>query len=201
MYAAFPIVSLCGSSGALPAYVEILRAMPADSGMSFVVLTHRREQLPSHLVDVLSRETRMPVEEVREGTVLQPNHVYVIPGGKDMTIGGTASRFHLAPAATPDGWPGTFDIYLESLAGTTYGRAITVILSGLAKDGSAALKHLRQRGGVNYAQTDAPESSMPESAMLTGMVDYAGSPAQIAQAILGWAAGPKKADRRRPVEV
>lgn len=179
----FRIVSLCGSAGALPAYIEILKAMPVDSGMAFVILTHRRMGTPCWLVDILSRVTGMRVGEIAEGCVFEPNHVYVIPAGEDLTIDGEA--FCLVPATTVYGWPDSFDIYLDSVAKTTRRRAVTVILSGMSEDGSAALGDLRKSGGLNYAQTDAPSRDMPESAVRTGMVDYEGSPEEIAAAILG----------------
>ena len=179
----FRIVSLCGSAGALPAYIEILKAMPVDSGMAFVVLTHRRMGMPCWLVDILSRVTRMQVGEIAEGCIFKPNQVYVIPAGEDLTTDG--ETFSLVPATTVSGWPDAFDIYLESVARTTHLRAVTVILSGMSEDGSAALKHLRKSGGLNYAQADAPSRGMPESAVRTGMVDYVGSPEEIAAVILG----------------
>jgi chemotaxis response regulator CheB len=177
----FRIVSLCGSAGAVEAYTDILRSVPADSGMTFVVLTHRRVGIPCMLVKVLSRVTRMPVQEILNGQHFKPNNVYVIPAGKDLTINGSA--FLLAPARTLRGWPDAFDIYLQSVARTTFRRAVTVILSGMAADGSAFLKELRATGGVNYAQTDARTPSMPDSAMRTGMIDYAASAVEIAGAI------------------
>lgn len=186
MPAKFRIVSLCGSAGALPAYVQILKAMPADSGMTFVILTHRRADTPCWLVDILSRVTPMLVEEIFDGSVFQPNRVYVIPAGKDLTIAG--GTFCLAPARTVNGWPDAFDIYLESVAIATVRRAVTVILSGMSGDGSAALEHLRKSGGLNYAQTGARSPTMPESAIGTGMVDYSGSPEEIALSILGLSA-------------
>ena len=179
----FRIVSLCGSAGALPAYIEILKAMPVDSGMAFVILTHRRMGTPCWLVDILSRVTRMQVGEIAEGCVFEPNHVYVIPAGEDLTIDGEA--FCLVPATTVYGWPDSFDIYLDSVARTTRARAVTVILSGMSEDGSAALEDLRKSGGLTYAQIDAPSRGMPESAVRTGMVDYEGSPEEIAAVILG----------------
>jgi two-component system CheB/CheR fusion protein len=138
---------------------------------------------PCWLVDILSRVTCMQVGEIAEGCVFEPNHVYVIPAGEDLTIDGQA--FCLVPASTVYGWPDSFDIYLDSVARTTRRRAVTVILSGMSEDGSAALKDLRKSGGLNYAQTDAPSRDMPESAVRTGMVDYEGSPEDIAAAILG----------------
>ena len=156
--------------------------MPTDSGMAFVILTHRREGNSSGLIQILSRATSMQVQEVRDGSLFQPNTVYVMPGGKDLTIARDA--FRLDPMSTLRGLPDGFDIYLESVATTTFQRAITVILSGMAADGSAALEHLRETGGTNYAQTGAEFSSMPDSAVRTGMVDYVGSPEQIAVSIL-----------------
>ena len=138
---------------------------------------------PCWLVDILSRVTRMQVGEIAEGCIFEPNHVYVIPAGEDLTMDGAA--FSLVPATTVNGWPDAFDIYLDSVARTTQRRAVTVILSGMSEDGSAALKDLRRSGGLNYAQADAPSRGMPESAVRTGMVDYVGSPEAIAALILG----------------
>jgi two-component system CheB/CheR fusion protein len=151
--------------------------------MAFVVLTHRRIGTPCWLVDILSRVTRMKVRQIAEGCVFEPNHVYVIPAGEDLTMNGEA--FSLVPAATVNGWPDSFDIYLDSVARTTQRRAVTVILSGMSEDGSSALRDLRKSGGLNYVQADAPSRGMPESAVRTGMVDYVGSPEEIAAVILG----------------
>lgn len=173
----FRIVTLCGSAGALSAYVEILRAVPAHSGMAFVVLTHRRIETPCWLVQILSHETGMHVEEIADGMVLHPDSVYIGPAGMDLTTDGDA--LWLAPASKLKGWPNTFDLFLNSVAQNTLGRAVTVILSGQAKDGSAALELLKTNGGMNYAQSDASSDSMPRSAIATGNVDYVGSPGEI----------------------
>lgn len=181
MAADFQIVSLCGSAGALPAYIEFLQFIPRNCGMAFVVPTHRRTGNPCQLVQILSRVTDMQVEEIENGMALEPNRVYVIPVGKDLTTDGKA--FLLVPASVTYGWLNTFDIFLRSIARSTLGRAITVILSGDAQDGSAALAELRLSGGVNYVQANAEISSMPRSAVRTSKVDFIGSPAEIAMAI------------------
>jgi hypothetical protein len=89
----------------------------------------------------------------------------------------------LSPTSKIKGWPNTFDLFLNSVAQNTLGRAVTVILSGNAKDGSAALEILKTTGGMNYAQTNASSDSMPRSAIATGNVDYVGSPGEIIAAI------------------
>ena len=141
--------------------------------MVFIVLSHRRLKRFNYLPQILSRATRMPVEEIVDGTVFQPNCVYILPAGTDLTTDGSA--FKLAPTAKVLGWPDAFDIFLRSLANCTRNRAVTVILSGMASDGSAALGELRKSGGINFAQTGAPYPSMPDSAFETGNIDSVGS--------------------------
>jgi two-component system CheB/CheR fusion protein len=177
----FPIVTLCGSAGALPAYVQILRSMPQNSGMGFVILTHRRAGRACDLVNILSAVTNMQVEEIGDGSALLANRVHVIPAGKDLTTDGTV--FRLAPMSTVFGWPDGFDIFLRSLAQSTHRRAVTIILSGMSADGSAALGTLRRQGCVAFAQTDATMNSMPKHAVATGNVDYFCSAADIGKLV------------------
>lgn len=173
----FRIITLCGSAGALSAYLQILRIMPHDSGMAFVVLTHRRVGSTDQLVKIFSPVTTMPVQEIEEGTILLSNRIYVIPGEKDLTTDGFL--FRLVPISKLGGWPDGFDIFLTSLAKNTKNRAVTIILSGRGTDGSAALGDLRRGGGLAFAQSDAKFSSMPASAIATGNVDYFCSAAEI----------------------
>jgi len=175
--ASFRIVCLCGSAGALSAYVNILEDMPVHTGMAFLVLTHRRNGQPCWLPQILARTTLMSVGEVEDGTVLAPDHVYIIPPGRDMTTDGNS--LSLSPCSAPRGWPTTFDIFLNSLARSTQSRAVAVILSGMAGDGSAALDAIRISGGVTYAQSGAAYTSMPDTAMETGKVDFTGSASEI----------------------
>lgn len=177
-----PNRSLWGSAGALDAFVEIVRAAPIDSGMGFVILTHRRVGSGSKLVEILSRVTAMSVQEIEDGTVLKQNCVYVAPAGMDVTTDGEA--FQIVRSSKPYGWPNTFDVYLRSVAVNTRDRAITVILSGMAADGSASLGELKKSGGINYAQTDATTEGMLRNAIATGNVDCQGTLAQIIDSIL-----------------
>jgi chemotaxis response regulator CheB len=173
----FRIVTLCGSAGAVNAYLQILKIVPHDSGMAFVVLTHRRSGSTSLLVELLSSATKMPVQQIKNRSILSPNRVYVIPSGKDLTTNGLV--FRLVPMSNSYGWPDGFDIFLASLAKNTENRAVTIILSGNASDGSAALGDLRDHGGLAFAQSDATVSSMPASAVATGNIDYFCSAADI----------------------
>jgi chemotaxis response regulator CheB len=101
----FRIVCLCGSAGALQAYLEILRVLPEDTGMAFVVIAHRGAQNPDLLPALLSGATKMQVVEARQDMALQPNTVYVCPPLKDMLF--DDSGFQLRPRSKPFGSPQT----------------------------------------------------------------------------------------------
>jgi|SRR6516225_1665960 two-component system CheB/CheR fusion protein len=76
---AMPIVGFGASAGGLEAFQLLLRALPRDTGMAFVVVQHLEPRHESMLTNLLSRATAMPVHEVREKMRIEPNHVYVIP--------------------------------------------------------------------------------------------------------------------------
>lgn len=88
-YQMLPMVGLGGSAGGIVALQEFFKAMPADSGMVFVVIMHLSPAHESTLADLLSRSTSMKVVQATDGVKVFPNHVYVIPPGKDLaTING-----------------------------------------------------------------------------------------------------------------
>ena len=102
----FPVVAIGASAGGLAAFTALLKALPPKSGMAFVLIQHLEPKHESALTTLLSKATRMPVVEVSDGMAVEPNHVYVIPPNKNMTI--RKGTLRLAPRsggsgiATPD---------------------------------------------------------------------------------------------------
>src|SRR4051812_43819331 len=74
----FPVVAIGASAGGIEAYTEFFKAMPADSGMAFVLILHLPPEHNSMLADILGKHTKMPVKQVENGMKIEPNHVYVI---------------------------------------------------------------------------------------------------------------------------
>src|SRR5258708_39080699 len=84
--APFPIVGIGASAGGLEAFSELLRQLPVKTGMAFVLVQHLDPKHSSELKEILGRTTEIPVAEVRDGTVVRPDHIYVIPPDTVMTI-------------------------------------------------------------------------------------------------------------------
>ena len=178
----FPIVGIGASAGGLDAFSQILRGMPVDTGMAFVLIQHLDPTHASMLTDILSRATAMPVAEVTDHMTVEANRVYIIPPGTTMDIAGGILR--LSPRAETRGQHRPIDHFLRALAEDQRHRAIGVILSGSATDGTLGLEAIKAEGGITFAQDDtAQHQSMPRSAVAAGCVDFVLPPAEIAQEI------------------
>ena len=183
----FPVVGVGASAGGLEAFTELLRHLPADTGMAFVFIQHLAPRHESMLAHLLSRETAMCVNEVADGAVLSPNQVYVIPPNAAMTISGLT--LFLKPRETA----GTaIDGFLRSLAAGQKSRAIAVILSGTGSDGALGVQAIAEEGGVVFVQdTSAKFDGMPRSAIATGCVDFVLPPEAIGAELVRIAGEPR----------
>src|SRR6202040_197035 len=75
----FPIAGVGASAGGLEAFTELLSHLPDDTGLAFVLIQHLDPSHDSHLTELLSKASKMPVSEVNGETRAEANHVYVIP--------------------------------------------------------------------------------------------------------------------------
>src|SRR5215203_4604590 len=65
-YDMLPLVGLGGSAGSIPALQTFFKAMPAESGLAFVVVLHLSSEHESTLAQLLQHSTEMPVEQVNK---------------------------------------------------------------------------------------------------------------------------------------
>ncbi|MEQ1867122.1 MAG: chemotaxis protein CheB, partial [Micropepsaceae bacterium] len=166
----------------LDAYIRLLKHLPADMGVAVVIVNHVRS-VATHLHEILPNYTKMPVELISERLVIRPNHVFIIPEGRDLHV--ENGEFRLAPISKPRGWPDVITVFLQSLTRNWDGQLIAVIVSGYDGDGAAALRGLKEVGGVTIAQKldTAGQPDMPETAINSGYVDFILSPEDIARKI------------------
>ena len=175
----FPIVGIGASAGGLEAFSQLLAHLPADTGMGFVFVQHLAPAHTSTLPHLLSAMTAMPVHEATHRQRVLPNHVYVITPNTSLRI---ARGVLVLQARDPTpGAARAVDIFFESLARDCKERAIGIVLSGNAFDGTAGLEAIKAHGGITLAQDDsASYRSMPQSAVAAGCVDLVLAPKEIA---------------------
>jgi two-component system, chemotaxis family, CheB/CheR fusion protein len=180
----YPIVGVGASAGGFEAFRELLQALPADTGMAFVLVQHLDPGHESMLSKLFARFTSMPVSEVKEGMPVEANHVYLIPPNRSMEIGG--GLLHLTRREERGIRHMPIDHFLRSLAEDQGSRAIGVILSGTASDGTYGLKAVKEEGGITFAQDEksAKYDGMPRSAVAAGCVDFVLPPEGIARELV-----------------
>ncbi|MBV9008769.1 MAG: hypothetical protein JO354_06325, partial [Verrucomicrobia bacterium] len=166
------VVGIGASAGGVPVLQELFGKMSAETGLSFVVVMHLSPEHESNLAEILQRVTAMGVTQVTEETKVQPNCIYVIPPDKVLTM--RDSMIIVSEGQRSEGRRVAIDLFFRTLAEQYGQRCACIILSGTDSDGVIGLKHIKAQGGVTIAQepTEAEHSSMPRSAIDTGMVDW-----------------------------
>ena len=181
----FPIVAIGASAGGLEAFSELLHHLPEKSGMAYVLVQHLDPKHESGLREILARTTKIPVTEVAQGTVVQPDHVYVIPANTNMSIKGGV--LHLTERVLVHGQHMPIDHFFRALAAEAGQRGIGVVLSGTASDGTEGCRAIKAAGGLTFAQDEesAKYDSMPRSAINSGSIDFILNPRNIARELGG----------------
>jgi len=167
----FLIVGIGASAGGIQALQQFFGNVPEDSNMAYVVILHLSPDHDSQLASLLQQQTRLPVAQVTEKTMIKPDHIYVVPPNRHLTIENkyiaVFPNLHMEERRAP------VDIFFRSLADQHGPRAISVVLSGTGANGSMGLKRIKERGGAVFVQNprEAEFSDMPRNAIATDLVD------------------------------
>jgi len=182
----FPVVGIGASAGGLAAYKKFLSAIPEHSGIAYLLVQHLDPNHESLLPEILQKSTKIPVNEVSDECIFEPDHIYVMPSKKIMET--SKGKLRLAPR--PDKIKSDrilpIDLLFSSLAEVYESRTIGVVLSGTASDGTKGLKAIKDNGGFTFAQDleSADFSGMPDSAIQKGVVDFVLPPDKIPTKLL-----------------
>jgi two-component system, chemotaxis family, CheB/CheR fusion protein len=144
--------------------------------MAFVVVQHLSHNQESILHEIIQRHSKMKVQPIADDTDIQPDQVYVLPAGYDVTIEGY--QLHLKPMPATEGWPETITLFFESLAQERHEHAVAIILSGAGHDGTEGARVVIDNGGLVIAQDleSAVQSSMPFNVIDAGLAAVVLSP-------------------------
>src|SRR5450755_3870196 len=180
----FPVVGVGASAGGLEAFKRLVKAIPEDSGMAYILVQHLEPTHESILADLLQKVTPIPVLEIANNVHVEPGHIYIIPSNKLLTA--TDGILQLSPRPPRNEKNMPIDVFFTSLAEVHQSHAIGVVLSGTASDGTLGLKAIKDHGGITFAQdgTSAAYDGMPNSAIQAGVVDFILSPDKIPEKLL-----------------
>lgn len=175
-----PICAIGASAGGVNALQNLFRHGADNLGLAYVVILHLSPDRPSLLGEVLARCTRMPVHQVHDSPTLKPNCVYVIAPDRELVI--EDDTVSSRPFSEPRGHRAPIDMFFRSIAAAR-GDGVAIVLSGSGSDGATGIRAVKEAGGIVMVQdpAEAEFGAMPQNAIATGVVDFVGPVARLAE--------------------
>ncbi len=164
----------------------LLATLPADLRAVLLVVLHRPSARLSHLKEVLSRASLMPVVVAKDGERFRVGCCYIGEPDDHLSLA-AKSNVQLVPGTQDKHRNRTVDILFNSVAAHARGRVIGVVLSGSLDDGSRGLAAIAHAGGTTMVLTKqgVAEYGMPgNAAAFDGPIDVLGSATTIAREIV-----------------
>jgi len=178
------VVGIGSSAGGLEALTQFFTAMPENSGLAFVLVSHLDPHHNSMLPELIQKKTRMPVQQITESMTVTTNQVYIIPPDKELAILHDTLQLLQRPPADRSHRP--IDAFFRSLAQDRGNKAIGIVLSGTGTDGALGIRAIKEAGGLIIVQDEASAkfAGMPANAVATGLVDHILSPDKMPDQLL-----------------
>jgi two-component system chemotaxis response regulator CheB len=200
------LVVVATSTGGPRALDALLRCMPVDLEAGVVIVQHMLTGFTAALAERLDRLGPLPVREAEDGMQLVNGLVLVAPGDRHVLVD-VAGHVILDASPRVNGVRPAADVTLLGVAPIWQDRLLSVVLTGMGRDGTAGARATHDHGGVVIAQDQATSAvyGMPRAIAEEGLADRVLPLDEIAAAISGWAAArngatPTAAYHARPAE-
>lgn len=174
------IIVIGASAGGISALENLLSRLPAYFPAAILIVVHIAPYAKSHLPDIISRYSKIPVIKPENGHPLEANRIYVAPPNLHMTISDDKIYIEYGPAI--NGTRPAIDPLFYSAAINYRKQVIGILLSGLLDDGSAGLLAIKNHKGIAIVQDldEAEYSDMPRNALKSISIDHCLPTADIA---------------------
>ena len=165
-------VVIGASTGGPKALYQVITALPSDIGVPILVVQHMPVGFTKAFADRLNLNSKLKVTEARDGEIIEKNVVYIAPGGYHMEVG-KGKRIELNTQPTIWGVRPAVDKLFISATSVYGARLLSVILTGMGRDGAKGTSAIKDNGGVTMAEHESTCTiyGMPKAAFETGKVD------------------------------
>ncbi|MBA3005350.1 MAG: chemotaxis response regulator protein-glutamate methylesterase [Proteobacteria bacterium] len=171
------IVTIGISTGGPNALNQMLPLLPGDLGVPVVIVQHMPPIFTKSLAASLDAKCALTVKEAEDAELIQPNTVYIAPGGKQMKLVASADGKNRIIKITNDppenSCRPSADYLFRSVGDYYVGRTTAVIMTGMGSDGTKGLQLLKQKGAFIIAQDEATcvVYGMPKAPIQQGLAD------------------------------
>lgn len=165
-------VVIGASTGGPKALQEVLTKLPGNLDVPVFVVQHMPEGFTKVFAERLNKSCDMTVVEASHGMSISRNTIYIAKGGSHMTIS-SANRIELNKEPAIWGVRPAVDKLFDSAVNVYGGNLLSVILTGMGRDGAEGTKNVKERGGITISEDRSTCTiyGMPKAAYETGKVD------------------------------
>ena len=182
------VLAIGASTGGPNALAEIFRSLPADFPVPILIVQHMPPMFTRLLAERLSAQSPIRVQEASSGCLLKPGEAWIAPGDHHMIVvrDGLQHRLRIHQDPPENSCRPAVDVLLRSVAQVFGAGSLTVILTGMGRDGLRGCESLREAGGQVLAQDEATSVvwGMPGYVAQAGLADRVLPLSMIAGAIV-----------------
>jgi two-component system CheB/CheR fusion protein len=155
------LVVIGASAGGIEALSKLVSTLPKDFPAPIVTAQHLNPNQESHLEEILTRRSTLPVRTLKEHTALplESGVVFVVPANWHVDITDSEIFLHEDTRGRPKP---SIDLIFSSAAEIYGDRLIAVVLTGTGSDGTDGARAVKKAGGTVVIQN-------PETAAHPGM--------------------------------
>ena len=172
---------LGASIGGPEAVRDFLSALPARFPVLFVLAQHMGEEFLELMAAQLAKAVKLTVRKPSHGERAAHGEVLIVPTTHRLQVDaeGVVTLAHLREKSQ---YSPSIDQVLRDAADQFGSKAGAIIFSGMAHDAVEGSQYLKSKGGTIWVQDPdtCVVSSMVDGARAAGIVDFTGSPQQLA---------------------
>ena len=167
------LLAIGSSTGGPVALQQVLTPLPSNFSVPIVIAQHMPGTFTPAFAQRLDGLCQVRVKEAQDGDVLKPGHVYLAPGGKQMTLDrqGEQLRVRIRETDARLQYAPCVDVLFGSAAQVLGGAVVAVILTGMGADGREGARLLRDKGSIIWSQDEAScvVYGMPQAVAAAGI--------------------------------
>lgn len=166
MSSSITAVAIGASAGAVPALLDILPNLPADYGLSVMVVVHVPPDRDNALVNLFAAKSVITIKEAEDKETMTAGVVYFAPSDYHLQVEGNGTLSLSADALIHHSRP-AIDVLFETAADALGPRLAGIVLTGANDDGAAGLAAVSAAGGAAVVEDPAHAYSpvMPAAAL------------------------------------
>ncbi len=150
------VVAIGVSTGGPNALAALIPSFSANFPVPIVIVQHMPPFFTKLLADRLNSETELTVQECKNGSVLQPGHVYIAPGDHHMVVQQHKDDVVALLNQSPyeNFCRPAVDVLFRSVAEVYGQNALAIVLTGMGQDGTEGCQHIQDCGGQVIVQDE-----------------------------------------------